>query len=68
MPKTFRCDLPQALYAELRRCQTDDEVKQVGIEWAVAQCRELIAHGVPDLHFYTLSAVDSIRRIAEQIY
>ncbi|MBR1683136.1 MAG: methylenetetrahydrofolate reductase [Bacteroidaceae bacterium] len=68
VPKTFRCDLPQPLYAELRRCQTDDAVKQVGIEWAVAQCRDLLAHGIPSLHFYTLSAVDSIRQIATQIY
>lgn len=68
VPKTFRCDLPQPLYLELRRCKTDEEVKQVGIEWAITQCRDLIAHGVPSLHFYTLSAVDSIRAIAKKIY
>ncbi len=68
VPKTFRCDLPQELYTELRRCQSDDDVKQVGLEWAVNQCRDLIAHGIPSLHFYTLSAVDSIRKIAEKIY
>ena len=68
VPKTFRCDLPQALYTQLRRCQSDDEVKQVGVEWAISQCRDLIAHGVPSLHFYTLGAVDSIKRIAEEIY
>ncbi len=68
VPKTFRCDLPFALSEELRRCKTDDEVKQVGIEWGIAQCRDLIAHGIPSLHFYTLSAVDSIRQIAEAIY
>ena len=68
VPKTFHCDLPQALTLELRKCKTDEEVKQAGIEWAVAQCRELIAHGVPSIHFYTVSAVDSIRQIAAQIY
>lgn len=68
VPKTFRCDLPFSLSEALRRCKTDDEVKQVGIEWGVEQCRDLIAHGVPSLHFYTLSAVDSIRQIAEKIY
>ena len=68
VPKTFRCDLPFALSEELRHCKTDEEVKQVGIEWGIAQCRDLIAHGVPSLHFYTLSAVDSIKQIAETIY
>lgn len=68
VPKTFRCDLPFALSEELRRCKSDDEVKQIGIEWSIQQCRDLIAHGIPSLHFYTLSAVDSIRQIAEAIY
>ena len=68
VPKTFRCDLPFELSEELRRCKSDEEVKQVGIEWGISQCRDLIAHGIPSLHFYTLSAVDSIRQIAETIY
>ena len=68
VPKTFRCDLPFALSEELRRCKTDDEVKQIGIEWGVEQCRDLIAHGVPSLHFYTLSAVESIKEIAKRVY
>ena len=67
VPKTFRCDLPFALSEEMRRCKSDEEVKQVGIEWGIEQCRDLIAHGVPSLHFYTLSATDSIRQIAEAI-
>ena len=68
VPKTFRCDLPEPLAHELFRCATDEAVKQVGIEWAVEQCRDLIAHGVPSIHFYTVSAVDSIAQIAPQVY
>lgn len=68
VPKTFRCDLPEPLAHELFRCTTDEAVKQVGIEWAVKQCRDLIAHGVPSIHFYTVSAVDSIAQIAPQVY
>ena len=68
LPKTFHLDLPEALSKAVEACKTDEEVKQVGIEWGVAQCKELIQHGVPSLHFYTVSAVDSIRQIAEQIY
>lgn len=68
VPKTFHCDLPLALSSEIQKCKSDEEVKQVGIEWAVQQCKELMAHGVPSIHFYTVSAVDSIREIARQIY
>ncbi len=68
LPKTFHLDLPEALAKEVSKCETDDDVKQVGIEWGVEQCKELIAHGVPSLHFYTVSAVDSIREIAKRVY
>ncbi|MFC2488179.1 MAG: methylenetetrahydrofolate reductase [NAD(P)H] [Alloprevotella sp.] len=68
VPKTFRCDLPEPLAHELFRCTTDEAVKQVGIEWAVEQCRDLIAHGVPSIHFYTVSVVDSIAQIAPRVY
>lgn len=68
LPKTFHLDLPEALANECLKCRTDEDVKQLGIEWGVSQCKELIEHGVPSIHFYTVSAVDSIRQIAEKIY
>lgn len=68
IPKTFHCDLPEALRLEAVKCKTDEEVRRVGVEWAVAQCRELLKKGAPNLHFYTMSAVDSIQEIAKQIY
>lgn len=68
IPKTFKVDLPEALTCEVLKCKSDDEVRQVGIEWCVQQCRELIANGVPSLHFYSVGAVDSIREVARQIY
>lgn len=68
IPKTFKVDIPQALAQEAAKCTTDAEVQQVGIEWAVAQCRELIKFGVPSIHFYSSGAVDSIKAIAQQVY
>ena len=68
VPKTFHCDIPDALYAELSRCRTNEDVEAVGTEWTIAQCRELMAHGVPGLHFYTLSAVNVIRNVAKEIF
>lgn len=68
LPKTFHLDLPEALSKAVEQCKTDAEVKQVGIEWGIQQCKELIKHKVPSIHFYTVSAVDSIRQIAKEIY
>lgn len=68
VPKTFHCDFPEELAREAVKCKTDEEVKALGVEWGVQQCRELMAHGVPSIHFYTVSAVDSIAEIAKRIY
>ncbi len=67
VPKTFHCDIPQELAAEAVKCKTDEEVRQLGVEWTVNQCRELYAHGVNNIHFYTVSAVDSVAEVAERL-
>jgi len=68
LPRIFRSSIPEELGIELRKCKTDDEAKEVGVEWGIKQCKELIAHGVPSLHFYSLMATESVRRIAKEIY
>lgn len=68
IPKTFKVDLPEELVKETLRCKNDAEVQKVGIEWCVMQCRELMAHGVPSIHFYSIGAVDSIKEVAKEIY
>lgn len=68
VPKTFKVDLPEALTKAILDCKNDDQVEQVGIEWCANQCRELMVHGVPSIHFYSIGAVDSIQQVAKQIY
>ena len=68
LPRVFRSDIPEDFAAALRTCKDDAEVRQVGVEWSVAQCKELMGTGVEGLHFYTFMASDSVKKIAEQIY
>ncbi|MCQ2226883.1 MAG: methylenetetrahydrofolate reductase [Bacteroidales bacterium] len=68
LPRTFKCDMPNDLVKAIEACKDDAAVKQVGIEWMTMQSKELIAHGVPDIHFYTLMATDSVYAVAKQIY
>lgn len=68
VPKTFKVDLPVELVEAVSSCKNDDEVAKVGVEWCVNQCRELMKAGVPSIHFYSYSAVDSVCKVAEQIY
>ena len=68
LPKTFRVDLPNELAAELVKCRTDDAVREVGVEWAIAQSRELIDKGAPCLHFYTMGRSEAVRRVAANFF
>lgn len=67
VPKTFHCDIPEALALEVVKCKTDEDARQLGIEWTTQQCRELYAHGISNIHFYTVSAVDSVVEIAKRL-
>ncbi len=68
LPKVFRSDIPADLEKELRRCKDDDEAKEVGVAWCTAQCKELMEHHVPGIHFYALMATESIHKVASAIY
>ena len=67
IPKTFHCDIPQELAKEAVKCKTDDEARQLGVEWALHQCQELYSRGVNNIHFYTVSAVDSVAEVARKL-
>lgn len=68
LPRVFRSDIPEPFAQELTKCKDDDEAKEAGVEWCIDQCRDLIAHGVPSIHFYSLMASESVRRVAREIY
>ncbi len=67
VPKTFHCDIPEELAREIVKCKTDDDARQLGIEWTTEQCRELYQHGICDIHFYTMGAVDSVVEIVRSL-
>ena len=68
LPQIFHVDLPEVLVREVEKCPTNREVREVGVEWAVAQGRELIAAGVPILHFYTMGKTDNMVKIAQALF
>ena len=68
IPQTFKVDIPQELAQRVETCKDDREVEQVGVEWCVRQCRELMEHGVPSIHFYAMGATESIAQVAKKIY
>lgn len=67
VPKTFHCDMPQELAAEAVKCKNDDEARALGVEWTTQQCRELYEAGIRDIHFYTVSAIDSVAEVVRRL-
>ena len=59
---------PEDLIEAVLACRDNREVRQVGIEWAIEQSRELREAGVPVLHFYSMGKSDNIRAIAEAVF
>ncbi len=68
LPKVFHVDLPEPLSDELAKCKNDTMAKEIGVEWCITQARELISHGVPSIHFYSLNATESVRQVAKSVY
>lgn len=68
LPQVFRTDLPEALIEAVEGCTDNKSVRQVGVEWAIAQSRELKAAGVPVIHFYSMGKSDNIKAIAEAVF
>lgn len=68
LPKNFYVEIPIELSKEVEKCNSNKEVEQVGIEWAIAQAKELIKAKVPSIHFYTMGRSSNIAKIAQAIY
>ena len=68
VPKTFHCDIPEELAQEVLKCNTDEDAKALGIEWTTAQVKDLFEHGYNNVHFFTVSAVDSVKQIAGRLF
>ncbi|MFR9502903.1 MAG: methylenetetrahydrofolate reductase [Rikenellaceae bacterium] len=69
LPDTFSITLPEPLRVEVERFADNPQaVRQIGLEWCIAQSRELMASKVPVLHYYTMSKTHNIEQIARSLF
>jgi methylenetetrahydrofolate reductase (NADPH) len=60
--------IPPRVATDLETIQNNHEaVQEYGILHATRQCKELISHGVPGIHFYTLNKSRSTQKIIRNI-
>jgi methylenetetrahydrofolate reductase (NADPH) len=68
IPHRFSIELPDALIMEVVKAKDNDAVKQIGIEWCAQQSKELVASGIPVLHYYSMGKAENIKAIAKTIF
>jgi methylenetetrahydrofolate reductase (NADPH) len=68
LPSLFHIDLPDDLVNAVLKCKNNEEVRQVGVDWAIHQTKELKNLGVPCLHFYTMGKSDNVAQIAKELF
>jgi methylenetetrahydrofolate reductase (NADPH) len=66
IPKTFHCDLPEALVHEVQAAKRED-VRQVGVEWGLQQTRDLLENALPSVHFYVMGNSQGVNKLLEQL-
>ena len=68
LPRSFHIDIPQELVALMKKTKTNEEAYQAGIEWCIRQSRDLLNHGVPAIHYYTMAKPDNVCQIVRTVF
>ncbi|HEX2896723.1 MAG TPA: methylenetetrahydrofolate reductase, partial [candidate division Zixibacteria bacterium] len=65
LPKNFHISIPDALVDEI--ASNDKHTKDIGVNWAIKQCEELLNGGVPCIHFYVMNGADSVINVIKKL-
>ena len=69
LPEAFSLDIPVELTQAMNEVKDNkDAIYRLGTEWCTMQCKDLIAHGVPAVHFYTMGKTENIVSILKECF
>lgn len=68
LPESFSLDIPVELTEEIKKAKDKGTVYRLGSEWCAMQCKDLIANGVPAVHFYTMGKSENIVSILKECF
>jgi methylenetetrahydrofolate reductase (NADPH) len=66
IPSAFHVEIPAALSDEVLEAPPEHTL-DIGVEWARRQVEELLARGVPGVHFYVMQSAGTIKRLFAKI-
>jgi methylenetetrahydrofolate reductase (NADPH) len=67
IPKKFHSEIPTDLADAIAACKTAADREKVGEDWLVMQAKDLMEHGAPVIHFYTMSKSDVVYNAMKRI-
>jgi methylenetetrahydrofolate reductase (NADPH) len=65
LPKNFHLTMPDELVDEIT--EKPKHVKEIGVNWAVRQSRELLESGVKCIHFYIMNDAKQVVKVVDQL-
>ena len=69
LPEAFSLNIPLELTEAISKVKDDKTaVYQLGTEWCAMQCKGLLSHGVPAVHFYTMGKTGNITSILKECF
>jgi methylenetetrahydrofolate reductase (NADPH) len=68
IPSIFNVEIPFELSIELQKAKNEAACEQIGTEWLLTQCRDLMKNKVPVLHFYTLGKPQVVYNVLKELF
>ena len=68
LPRSFHIDIPQELVTLMQKARNNDEAYQIGIDWSIRQSHELLEHGAPAIHYYTMAKPDNVCQVVKSVF
>lgn len=66
IPKNFFVEIPEELANEVEEAK-DEHVADIGVEWALKQCEQLLNNGAPSIHFYIMQNIKPIQKLLSKL-
>jgi methylenetetrahydrofolate reductase (NADPH) len=65
IPKNFYVNIPTELSEEIE--ENPDYIHEIGVNWCIKQCEELLNNGVMSIHYYIMSGANAVTKVLKEL-